>query len=72
MDVGPPTSCTCLEIVMTSFLHFCHGVPSQNHVAMQAFMQRPVYPSYGRVKQNMDGCLFVWTGKKQFIFIFLF
>ena len=26
-------------------------------------MQRPVHPSYGRVKQNVDGCLFVWTGK---------
>ena len=25
-------------------------------------MQRPVHPSYGRVKQNVDGCLFVWTG----------
>ena len=29
---------------------------------MQCFMQRPVQPSYGRVKQNVDGCLFVWTG----------
>ena len=29
----------------------------------QAFMQRPVHPSYGRVKQNVDGCLFVWMGK---------
>ena len=28
----------------------------------QAFMQGPVQPSYGRVKQNVDGCLFVWTG----------
>ena len=27
----------------------------------QAFMQRPVHPSYGRVKQNVDGC-FVWMG----------
>ena len=23
-------------------------------------MQRPVHPSYGRVKQNVDGCLYVW------------
>ena len=23
--------------------------------------------SYGRVKQNMDGCLFVWMGKKNVI-----
>ena len=32
-------------------------------------MQRPVHPSYGRVKRNLDGCLFlcgrVWTGKKK-------
>ena len=26
-------------------------------------MQRPVHPSYGWVKQNVDGCLFVWTGE---------
>ena len=26
-------------------------------------MQRPVHSSYGRVKSNVDGCLFVWTGK---------
>ena len=32
-------------------------------------MQRPVHPSYGRVKQNVDGCLFVWTGKKKIILI---
>ena len=25
-------------------------------------MQRPVHPSYGRVKPKVDGCLFVWTG----------
>ena len=35
----------------------------------QCFMQRPVHPSYGRVKHNLDGCLFVcgrvWTGKKK-------
>ena len=35
-------------------------------------MQRPVHPSYGRVKQNVDGCLFVWTDggrvKKSFFF----
>ena len=31
---------------------------------VQCFMQRPVHPSYGRVKQNVDGCLLVWTGKK--------
>ena len=29
---------------------------------LQCFIQRPVHPSYGRVKQNVDGCLFVWTG----------
>ena len=28
------------------------------------FMQRPVHTSYGRVKPNVDGCLFAWTGKK--------
>ena len=28
-------------------------------------MQRPVHPSYGRVKQNVYGCLFVWTGKSR-------
>ena len=28
----------------------------------QACMQRPVHPSYGRVTQNVDGCLFVWMG----------
>ena len=28
----------------------------------ECLMQRPVHPSYGRVKQNVDGCLFVWTG----------
>ena len=37
-------------------------------------MQRPVHPSYGRVKQNVDGCLFVWTGggrvKKKLILIY--
>ena len=27
-------------------------------------MQRPVQLSYGQVKQNVEGCLFVWTGKK--------
>ena len=30
---------------------------------VQCFMQRPVHPSYGRVKQNVDLCLFVWTGQ---------
>ena len=30
-------------------------------------MQRPVHPSYGQVTQNVDGCLFVWTGKKKII-----
>ena len=43
-------------------------------------MQRPVHPSYGRVKRNLDGWLFlcgrVWTGKKKkkkiFFFFFLF
>ena len=35
----------------------------------QCLMQRPVHPSCGRVKQNVDGCLFVWTGK-QFFFYF--
>ena len=25
-------------------------------------MQGPVHPSYRRVKPNVDGCLFVWTG----------
>ena len=35
----------------------------------QAFMQRPVQPSYGRVKQNVDGWLFVWTGKKKILCI---
>ena len=25
-------------------------------------MQRPVHSSYGRVKENAEGCLFVWTG----------
>ena len=28
----------------------------------QCLMQRPVHPSYGREKQNVDGCLFAWTG----------
>ena len=28
-------------------------------------MERPIDPSYGGVKQNVDGCLFVWTGKKK-------
>ena len=28
-------------------------------------MQRPVHQSYGQVKQNVDGCIFVWTGKKK-------
>ena len=26
--------------------------------------------SYGRVKQNVDGCLFVWTGGGQVNFFF--
>ena len=30
-------------------------------------MQRPVHPSSGRVKQNVDGCLFVWTGKHSYV-----
>ena len=38
-------------------------------ISMQCFMQRPVHPSYGRVKRNLDGCLFlcgrVWTGQKK-------
>ena len=34
-------------------------------------MQRPVHPSYGRVKQNVDGCLFAWTGNKKTFFKFL-
>ena len=42
----------------------------------QCFMQRPVHPSYGRVKHNLDGCLFVcgrvWTGKKKKKFFFFF
>ena len=42
----------------------------------QCFMQRPVHPSYGRVKLNLDGCLFVcgrvWTGKKKKKKIFFF
>ena len=25
-------------------------------------MQRPVHLSYGRVKKNVGGCLFFWTG----------
>ena len=29
-------------------------------------MQRPVHPSCGRVKHTVDGCLFVWTGKKNY------
>ena len=33
-------------------------------------MQRPVQPSYGRVKQNVDGCLFVWTGLDGLNFFF--
>ena len=40
-----------------------NGLPRASHECpyMQCFMQRPVQPSYGRVKQNVDGCLFVWT-----------
>ena len=42
----------------------------------QCFMQRPVHPSYGRVKHNLDGCLFVCgrvrTGKKKKKFFFFF
>ena len=32
-------------------------------------MQRPIHPSYRQVKQNVDGCLFVWTGnlKKNYV-----
>ena len=40
------------------------GIPPVEERSRQAFMQRPVHPSYGRVKQNVDGCLFVWMGKK--------
>ena len=40
-------------------------VLSGSLTSRQCFMQRPVHPSYGRGKQNMDGCLFVWTGKKK-------
>ena len=29
------------------------------------FLMLPVHPSYGRVKQNVDGCLFVWMGGGQ-------
>ena len=36
-----------------------------SHMWQEACMQRPVHPSYGQVKQNVDGCLFVWTGKKK-------
>ena len=28
----------------------------------QVGMQKPIHPSYGRVTQNVDGCLFVWMG----------
>ena len=35
-------------------------------------MQRPVHPSYGWVKQNVDGCLFVWTGKHFFFLILMY
>ena len=35
------------------------------------FYAEPVHPSYGRVKQNVDGCLFVWTGKYIYIFLIL-
>ena len=35
-------------------------------------MQRPVHPSYGRVKQNVDGCLFVWIGKKFFFLHYMY
>ena len=41
----------------------------------QCFMQRPVHSSYGRAKQNVDGCIFVWTGldgQKKYIYIFFF
>ena len=36
-------------------------------VREMAFMQRPVHSSYGRVKQNVDGCLFAWTCKQFFL-----
>ena len=46
------------------------------YASRQCFMQRPVHPSYGRVKRNLDGCLFlcerVWTGKKKKKKIFFF
>ena len=42
---------------------------SKYRAGNQAFMQRPVHPSHGRVKLNVDGCLFVWTGN--FFFKFL-
>ena len=38
--------------------------------SIQCFMQRPVQPSYGRVKQNVDGCLFAWTGVDVFFVFF--
>ena len=31
-------------------------------------MQRPIHPSLGRVKQNVDGCLFVRMGLDGFFF----
>ena len=41
------------------------GIPPVEERSHQAFIQRPVHSSHGRVKQNVDGCLFVWMGKKK-------
>ena len=32
-------------------------------------MQSTVHPCYGQVKQNVDGCLFVWKGKKNISYV---
>ena len=34
--------------------------------AVLSVLCRAVHPSYGRVKQNVDGCLFVWTDGGRF------
>ena len=41
---------------------------SCNHL----LMQRPVHQSCGRVKHTVDGCLFVWTGSKIYIYILMY
>ena len=58
----PPFYTACTVLVVANTHHRSQTTALTIMGSQQCFMQRPVHPSYGRVKQNVDGCLFVWTG----------